>query len=32
MYLKKNVPYIVAGYGIAVGAFFWVSAFFQGML
>ena len=32
MYLKKNFPYIVAGFVIAVGVFFCVSALIEGAL
>jgi len=31
MYLKKNFPFLVAGYCIAVGVFFCVSALFEGV-
>lgn len=31
MYLKKNFPYLVAGYVIAVGLFFSVSALIKGI-
>jgi hypothetical protein len=32
MYLKKNFPYVVAGYIIAVGVFFCISTLFEGAL
>jgi hypothetical protein len=32
MYLKRNFPYLVAGYVIAVGVFFCVSVLIEGVL